>query len=80
VILGSVVDTHDLWEVIWVSATASTILVIAVSFAILGAAKANSERREGHTVAAVAFGTLATLGAVVCAGGIVLAVSVMLAK
>ena len=78
--VATVVDVHDLVEVIWVSATAATILVIAVSLAILGSSKANSERREGHTVAAVAFGTLAAVGAAICAGGVVLAVSVMLAK
>jgi hypothetical protein len=79
-IAGTVVDVHDLVEVIWVSATAATILVIAVSFAILGASRANNERREGHTTAAVAYGSLALLGGVICAGGVVLAVSVMLAK
>jgi hypothetical protein len=80
VTLATVVDVHDLVEVIWVSALAATILVIAVSFAILGAARANTERREGNTATAFVFGSLAVLGAVVCGGGVVLAVSVMLAK
>jgi hypothetical protein len=80
VILGSVVDWHDLLEVIWVSAAAATILVIATSLAILGGARANSARRDGHHGTAVLFGTLGIAGAAVCAGGIVLAVSVMLAK
>ena len=78
--VATVVDVHDLVQVIWVSAAAATILVVAVSFAILGAARANTERREGHRATAVVFGSLALLGAAVCAGGVVLAVSVMLAK
>ena len=79
-ILASVVDWHDIAQVIWVSLTAATILVIATSLAILGASRANSARREGNHGTAVVFGTLGVLGAGVCAGGIVLAVSVMLAK
>jgi hypothetical protein len=80
VILASVVDTGDLWQVAWVSTVAATVLVIATSLAILGAARANSERREGNPTAAALFGTLAVLAGGVCAAGVVLAVSVMLAK
>jgi len=80
VILGAVVDGGALWQVAWVSTVAATVLVVATSLAILGAARANSERREGHSAAAVLFGTLAVLGGAVCAGAVVLAVTVMLAK
>ena len=79
-ILASIVDWHDIVEVIWVSLVAATILVIATSMAILGGSRANTARRDGHHGAAVVFGTLGVVGAAVCAGGIVLAVSVMLAK
>ena len=79
-ILASVVDWGDLWQVVWVAAVAATILVIATSLAILGGSRANTARREGHHGAAVVFGTLGIVGAGVCAAAIVLAVSVMLAK
>jgi hypothetical protein len=78
--LAGVVDAGDLWEVIWVSTVAATVLVIAVSLAILGTARANAERREGNSGTALVFGSLAFAAALVCAGGVVLAVSVMLAK
>jgi hypothetical protein len=80
VILGAIVDVHDLLTVVWVSAVASLVLVIATSVAIVGASRATTLRREGQPATAVLFGTLALLAAAVCAGGVVLAVSVMLAK
>jgi hypothetical protein len=80
VILASVVDTKDLWQVVWVSTAAATVLVIATSLAILGSARANSERREGHAGAALLFGSLAVAAGAVCAAGVVLAVTVMLSK
>jgi hypothetical protein len=78
--LGTVVDTADLLEVIWVSAVASLVFIAATSLAILGASRANTERREGRTAVATLYATLAFAGALVCAGGVVLGVSVMLTK
>jgi hypothetical protein len=80
VILGAIVDWHDLLTVVWVSTVASLLLVVATSVAIVGASRANTSRREGHVAPAVLFGTLAVLAGAACAGGVVLAVSVMLAK
>jgi hypothetical protein len=80
VILASVVDTRDLWEVAWVSTVSATILVIATSLAIVGAARANTARREGNPTGAALFVALTILAGAVCAGGVVLAVSVMLSK
>jgi hypothetical protein len=80
VIGGTVVEVHDLLEVIWVSLVAGIGLVTAGSLAIYGAARANSERRDGHALAATAYGTLAALGALVCTAGVIVGVSVMLSK
>jgi len=80
VIATDVVDWAAIWQVIWVSALAGVALVLATSLAILGASRANSERREGHTAAATVYAALAIAAAAACAGGVVLAVSVMLSK
>ena len=77
---ASVVDWHDILEVVWVSAAAGVGLITAASLGILGAARAPGERREGRHVAATIYAALAIAAAVVCAGGVVLGVSVMLSK
>jgi hypothetical protein len=76
----SVVDVHDLLEVAWVSLVASVILVVAVSLSILGAARSAAERRDGNGTAATLYAGLSVIGAAICVGGVVLAVSVMLSK
>jgi hypothetical protein len=78
--LGDIVDTHDLLQVVWVAATAGVGLIAAASLGIVGAARATAERREGRTVAAGLYAALAVLAALVCAAGVVLGVSVMLSK
>jgi hypothetical protein len=80
VIVASVVDGHDLVQIIWASAAAGIGLVTAASLGILGAARAPAERREGRNLAASLYVALAIAAAVVCAGGVVLGVSVMLSK
>ena len=79
-IAADVVDWAALWQVVWVSTVAGVALVLATSLAILGAARANSERRDGHAAAASLYAALAIAAALACAGGVVLAVSVMLSK
>ena len=79
-ILASVVDWHDLLMVIWASLAAGIALVVAGSFAILGAARAPLARREGHKLAASMYAALALAGALLCVGGVVLGVLVMLSK
>jgi hypothetical protein len=80
VIFADIVDTHDLLQVVWVSLGAGVGLVTAGSLGILGAARANAERRDGRTFAASLYVALAIAAAIVCAGGVVLGVSVMLSK
>jgi hypothetical protein len=80
VMLASVVDGHDLLQVIWTAMASGIGLVVAGSLAIHGAARAPLARREGHTVAASLYAALAIAGALACVGGVVLGVSVMLSK
>jgi hypothetical protein len=74
------IDVHGLLQVAWVSVVASLVLTVAVSGAIVGAARAASERREGRTSAATLYLALMVVGIAVCAAGVVLAISVMLSK
>jgi len=53
---------------------------VAGSLAILGAARAPLARREGHKLAASMYAALALAGALLCVGGVVLGVLVMLSK
>ena len=79
-ILATIVDWGDIVSVIWASLAAGIGLVTAGSLTIYGGARANTARREGHTGAATLYGVLGILGALICAGGVVLGVSVMLSK
>jgi hypothetical protein len=80
VIASGVVDWHGLLQVVWASALAAVALVVATSLAILGAARANTERREGRTMAATLYAALAVAAGAVCAAEVALGVSVMLSK
>jgi hypothetical protein len=70
----------DIFEVIWVSLVAGVAITASYSFVVLGTGRSAQARREGHTVAAVAFGVLAVFFLVVFLGGFVLAIGTMLAK
>jgi len=78
--LADVVDGHALVQVIWVSLAAGVGLVTAASLGIAGISRANTERRSGRALAASMYLALAVLAGLVCAGGVVLGVSVMLSK
>jgi hypothetical protein len=78
--LASVIDGHALVQVIWTATAAGIGLVVAGSLAIHGAARAPLARREGHPLAASLYAALAIAGALLCAGGAVLGVLVMLSK
>lgn len=67
--IASIVDTHDLLEVIWVSIVAGIGLTAVYGVAIVGATRAVDLGRRGATVSAVVFGALgfAALAVVVAA-------------
>ena len=56
--IASIVDTHDLLEVIWVSIVAGIGLTAVYGVAIVGATRAVDLGRRGATVSAVIFGAL----------------------
>ena len=79
-IVADIVDGHALVQVIWVSLASGVGLVTAASLGIAGISRANTQRREGRALAASLYVALAVLAALICAGGVILGVSVMLSK
>ena len=73
-------DTHLLWQVIWVSLLTGVGISALFSLVILGAARAGDARRAGQDVAASAFAVLAVLAFLLFAAGVVLGVREMLGK
>jgi hypothetical protein len=78
--VAAVVDTKALLQVIWVSFAAGAGLTAVFSLAIVGSARLSDRRREGRTVAAVAYGALAVISLAVIAAAIVLGIKVMTTK
>jgi hypothetical protein len=78
-VLGQVQVSH-LFEVVWVSLVGGVAITVAFSLVVLGSARHAEARRGGHRVAAVAYGTLATLAFAGFAAGVVYGVHIMLAK
>jgi len=74
------VDTHLLWQVIYVSFLAGVGISALFSFVILGAARAGDARRAGRGGAAVVYGGLAVLAFALFAVGVVFGVQVMVEK
>ena len=74
------VDTHLLWQVIWVSALAGVGISALFSLVILGGSRAGDARRAGLGGAAAAFAALAVVAFLLFAAGVVLGVQVMVTK
>jgi len=74
------VDTHLLWQVIWVSALAGVGISALFSLVILGGSRASDARRAGQGGAAAAYAALAVIAFLLFAAGVVLGVQVMLTK
>ena len=74
------IDTGALLDLLWAAALAGLVLVAATSLAILGATRAGQDRREGRPARAAAFAALAGFAVLVCVGGVVLGLGVMLDK
>ena len=73
-------DTHLLWQLIWVSLLAGVGISALFSLVILGAARAGEARRMGQRGAATAYAVLAVLALLLFAAGVVLGVREMVGK
>jgi hypothetical protein len=78
--LATVIDTAALLQVLWASFAAGVGLIVVFSLTIAGAARATHERHQGRRHVAVAWITVATVGALICAAAVVMGVLVMLSK
>ncbi len=74
------IDTGALLELLWAGAAAGLVLVAATALAIRGTTRSGAARRAGHTGRAAGNAVLAGLAMLVCAGGVVLGLTVMLDK
>jgi hypothetical protein len=74
------VDTHLLWQVIWVSLLAGVGISALFSFVILGAARAGEARRAGRGGTAIAYAALGLTAFALFAVGVVLGVQAMVEK
>jgi hypothetical protein len=68
------VDTHLLWDVIWVSFAAGLGISVLFSLVILGGARAADSRRTGHAGAAAGWAALAAGAFLLFAAGVALGV------
>ncbi len=78
--LGTIVDTKELYETVIAALIAGVGLTTAYSVMIFGLARFGEYRRSDRPLAATAFGAVAALALAVTAGGIVLGMIVMLSK
>lgn len=78
--IATIVDTEALWQTIAAAFIAGVGTTIVFSLAILGAARFAEANREGHRVAAAAFGTLMIFGLLATAAAITFGVIVMTTK
>jgi hypothetical protein len=74
------VDTHLLWQVVWVSLLASIGVSALFSFVIVGAARAGEARRSGRGGLALTYALLAAFTFALFAVGVVLGVQAMVSK
>jgi hypothetical protein len=74
------IDTHLLWQVIWVSFAAGLGIAVLYSLVILGSARATEARRTGDGVAAAGWLALAAVAFLLFAAGVTLGVNEMVSK
>ena len=74
------VDTHLLWQVVWVSVLAGVGISALFSLVIAGGARASEARRAGRGGAAAVYGVLAAAAFIVFAAGVVLGGQAMITK
>lgn len=76
----SIVDWNALLEVLWASLLGGVGVTALFALAILGGARAAYLRREGHVLAASAYGALMVIAAAAVVGAVVFGVVVMTSK
>ena len=75
--IASIVDTHDLLEVIWVSIVAGIGLTAVYGVVIVGATRAVDFGRRGQTAGALFFGALGIAAMAVVLAAIVIGIATL---
>jgi hypothetical protein len=78
--LATVVDTKELLQTVVAALVAGVGITLIFSVALLGAARFADMSREGRSLAAAAFGTLAVIGVLAFLGAIAVGIIVMTTK
>jgi hypothetical protein len=78
-VIATVVDWDAILQVIWVSLLAGVGVTAAWGFALVGATRSLEHGRDGHAVAAVAYGVVGFTGFAVVIGAIVFGLLTLLA-
>jgi hypothetical protein len=76
-VIGAIVDSDALLQVIWVSAVAGVGVTGAFGFAILGATRALEFGRDGRVAEAAIYGVIGALGVAVFVAAIVFGILVL---
>jgi hypothetical protein len=74
------IDWGQIFELIWAAAVAGIAVSITFAVLVVGATRASDHRRADRGGVAAAYLVLAALAAVVFAGGVVLAISIIVSK
>ncbi len=74
------IDWGQLFELVWASALAAVAVSVSFATIIVGATRATDCRRADRAGAATAYLALATVAALVFAGGVVFGISVIVSK
>ncbi|HEY8638692.1 MAG TPA: hypothetical protein VIL64_05595 [Solirubrobacteraceae bacterium] len=77
---GTVVDTHALVQLLWVSFATGLGLTLTFSLGLAGATRASQARRAGRAMAAGVFAAIALLCAALVVATVVLGVAIMINK
>ena len=75
--IGAIVDTHALLQVIWVSVLAGVGVTGAYGLAILGSTRAFEFGRDGRVGGAVAYAAIAVLGIAAFVAAIVFGIVIL---
>jgi hypothetical protein len=76
-VIGAIVDTHALVQVLWVSVLAGVGVTGAYGLAILGSTRALEFGRDGHVAGAVAYALIGVLGLATFVAAIVFGIVIL---
>jgi len=76
-VIATIVDTHALLQVVWVSVLAGVGVTSAYGFALLGATRGLERGRDGRVGGAVAYAAVGVLGFAIVIAAIVFSIVIL---